>query len=336
MGIIQFGILIFLETVYFSDNVSYSSSKVENKVNNNDPKLKLTLENGNTNTAASYDGSYLSYLMDNSLYVMNLENGDKTTVAADNGMEIVYYRWIYDRNRLILAEKPINFKYGSSFKLYYYDIASNSKVEITNEINNRNIQIPIYSKDDKVKSIEMSTLTNVIYVEVSNSNSYSRIYRINIMAQESRINTVTHNIGKIISTKRDDILLYENLNNKKVFRNGSNFATQIQGNSNLNLLGIDSKDDVYLGVIRNDKIQQIYYGNIANNNWQTINLNNSVNSSDIYISFNGQVFINDVSKSILKEIITGKETYYGGRIIGTYNDGIISEKNNEIIKTMFQ
>jgi hypothetical protein len=61
-----------------------------------------------------------------------------------------------------------------------------------------------------------------------------------------------------------------------------------------------------------------------------------VDINNIYISFKGQIFIKDCSKSIIKELLTGKETYYSGKIIDMYDNGIISKKNNEVTKSIFQ
>lgn len=334
--IIQFGALVFLETVYFADNASYFSTKIESNSTKEPSKSKLTLENGSTNASASYDGKYLAYLKDNNLFVLNLEDTNKIKVSASDGMEILYYKWIYDRSRLILAERPINLKDGAFFKLYYYDVDSKSKVEIFNEVNNRSIKIPIYNSNEKIDAVDMSTLTNVIYVKLSSLNNYSRVYNINIMAQEKSINTVTHDIGKIISTKRDDVLLYENLNDKKVFRYGNSLPMEIDGNSNLSLLGIDNKDNVYLALTNNDKTQVIYYGNVTNKDWKKVDMKTVVNTNNIYVNLKGQIFIKESSKSIIKELLTGKETYYNGNIIDMYDNGTINEKNNEITKTIFQ
>lgn len=334
--IIQFGALVFLETVYFTDNASYSSTKVENNVSKDVSKLKLVLEDGSIDTSVSYDGKYLAYLNNKDLFVLNLDDTNKTKVSASDGMEIIYYKWIYDRNRLILAERPINLKKSAFYKLYYYDVDSKSKAEIFNEVNNRSIKIPIYNNNEKIDAIDMSTLTNVIYVKLSSSNNYSRVYSINIMAQVKNIKTVTHNVGKIISTKIDDVLLYENLNDSKVFIYGENMPIEINGNSNLSLLGTDNKDNVYLALTNNDKTQIIYYGNIAGNDWKKIDIKTAVDINDIYINYKGQIFIKDSSKSIIEELLTGKGTYYIGNIIDIYDNGIISEKDNEIIRTTFQ
>jgi len=165
--IIQLGVLVFLEKVYFIDNATYASTRVENNATRASQWSKLIIEGNRTNTSVSYDGKYLAYLKDNRLFVLNSENSKKNKVSAGNGMEITYFKWIYDRNGLILAEKPINSKDGSYFKFYYYDIDKTNKTEIFNEVNNKSIKIPIRDSEEKISSIEMSTLNNVIYVKLT-------------------------------------------------------------------------------------------------------------------------------------------------------------------------
>lgn len=156
------------------------------------------------------------------------------------------------------------------------------------------------------------------------------------MAQQKKISTVTRNIGKIVSTKIDDALLYENMDDGKVYKYDDNVPVEIDGNSNLSLLGVDNKDNVYLALTNNDKTQTIYYGNILNNDWKKVDIKEATDINDIYINLKGQIFIKDSSKSIIKELLTGKETNYTGNIIDIYDNGIINEEDNEIIRTMFQ
>lgn len=335
--IIQFGILVYLETEYFAVDASYSSTKVENATTQETPaKPKLILEEASTNITASHDGKYISYIKDSNIYILNTEETDKIQVPANSGMTISYYKWIYDRNRLIVAERPISSDNGAYFKLYYYDVESKQKVEIFNEVNNKSIRIPLYSSNEKISSIEVSTLTNVIYVKLESSLNSSRIYSINIMSQEKNVNTVTHYIGKIISTKKDDILLYEDLINKKVYRSDNNSVVTIDGKSNLSLLGIDNKDNVYLALTDNNKTKAIYCGNIIGGSWKKTDLKEEEIVADIYVNLKGQIFVKDIAKSIINELGTGKGTYSNGSIVDLYENGIISEKNGEIIKASFE
>lgn len=329
---IQFCILVFLETVYFSDSTSYSSVRIDNNTIKETPRPKLILEAGSINTSASNDGKYLSYLKDNNLFYINLENGEKTEITASEGMTLSYYRWVYDRDRIIIVEKPINLSSGRNFKLYYYDISNKSKMEIFNVVNNKPIKIPIINNNEKIDTIEMSTLNNVMYVKLSTPNNYCRIYRINIMAQENNINTVTNNIGSIISTKREDIILYENLNNNRVYKYGSSLPIEIEGNKDLKLLGVDNQDNVYFAAALNNQTKRIYYGNLSSATWKAVDIKALTNINNIFMNIKGGIFVQDKSKSIILEPITGMETYIDGNIIGKYDDGVIFEKNSEIVK----
>ncbi|MGE5628591.1 MAG: hypothetical protein ACM3X7_10860 [Solirubrobacterales bacterium] len=334
--IVQFGVLVFLETEYFTDDADYSSTKVENTTTTAPQKPKLVFEDGSTNVSASFDGNYISYLKDNNLLILNTEETYKIQVSPETGMSITYYKWIYDRNRLIIAERPADYNNGAYFKLYYYDVESKNKVEIFNEVNNKSIRIPLYNSNEKISTIDMSTLTNVIFVKLDGAYNTSRIYSINIMAQEKNINTVTHYIGKIVSTKKDDILLYEDFINKKVYRNDNNSVVAIDGKTNLSLVGIDSKDNVYLALTENNKTKVIYYGNITNGTWTKADLKKEEIAADVYVNFKGQIFIKDNGKSIINELGTGKGTYCNGQVLDLYENGVITEKNGEIIKNSYE
>jgi hypothetical protein len=164
MLIIQVGILVFFEKVYLVDNAAYTSAQVKNNADEAVHWSKLTMDDSNANPSVSYDGRYLAYLKDGSLYLVDTGNAKKINVSADKGTEITYIKWIYDRNRLIMAERPVNANNGANFKLFYYDMDKFTKTEIFNEVNNKSIRIPIHSGTEKISSIELSTLNNVIYV----------------------------------------------------------------------------------------------------------------------------------------------------------------------------
>lgn len=333
---IQVGVLVFLETVYLADNASYTSKKAEDNSSKKPVIQEFALENGSSDIAASFNGKYLTYLKDNNLFVLDSENNTSIKVPADNGMDLLYYKWIYDRNRLLLVERPTDLNKEAFYKLYYYDVSSNSKVEINNQVGKQSAKIPVKSSDEKIGAIDLSTLNNIIYIKLSGSNNYCRVYSLNIMARVSSVSTVTHDIGKIISTKRDDILIYENLKDKKIYSSGGNSPLTIDGNSNFSLLGIDNNDNIYLALTDSALKTRIYYGNITNKDWKKIDLAAATDPKNIYINFDGQIFVSDTSKSTVMELLTGKSEAYSGNIIDINSHYIISENNNRILKTIYQ
>lgn len=334
--IVQSAVLLFLEKVYFADNASYSSKQITDNSPKETLKSKIYIDKGYKNISYSNDGKYVSYLYNSTLEILNLGNGEKTKVYPEKGADISNYKWVYDRSRIILAEKTVVNSSSGYFKFYYYDLDNTDKVEIFNNVNNKTIKITVSGTAEKISDIEMSTLTNVIYVKTSDSKGLNKIFRINIMAQQDKLNTITNNIGRIVSLKKDDTLIYEDFDNGKVYKYGSNTPIVIKGESKFKLLGVDDEDNVYLALMENNKTNLIYFGNLTDKTWKKYSVNNSVGEKDIFVNNNGKVFINDSTSSILSELGTNKETNYSGSLIGIYNAGLISEKNNEIITKLIQ
>ncbi|MDP4088016.1 MAG: hypothetical protein Q8930_01945 [Bacillota bacterium] len=334
--IVQAGILTYLDKVYLADNATYSSVKVPDVVpsKTETSKPKLTIVQGGTDITASCDGKYISYMKGSVLNILDSDNAESITVPAEDGMTIAYYKWIYDRNRLILAERPVSSKKAAYYKFYYYDVDSRSTAEIYDEVNNKEVQIPEYN-NEKISEIDMSTLTNLIYVKVTNSSAQSKIYRINIMAQENEVKTVTSHIGRIVSAKKTDKLFYQNSTSNEVFKQGSNSPVLIDGHTNLSLLGIDDKDNVYLALTNKGMTKEIYYGSVSGSKWNRVDIATAVDFSNVFVNFNGSIYIRDNGQSMVYELSTGNKTSFQGEIIGIYGSEIISKQGNEIIKTPF-
>jgi len=121
-----------------------------------------------------------------------------------------------------------------------------------------------------------------------------------------------------------------------VFSNSNNLPIEIDGQSNLSLLGTDNNDNIYLALTNNDKTDLIYYGNMTNHNWEKVYIKKTTDPKNIYVNLKGQIFVKDDPKSIIYEISTGKDIHYSGTLIDMYQDGMISEQDHQIINTIFQ
>jgi len=52
----------------------------------------------------SYNASYISYFSNNELYVVNTITGKSVVVDSSNGVKISFYKWLPDRNRMLICE----------------------------------------------------------------------------------------------------------------------------------------------------------------------------------------------------------------------------------------
>jgi hypothetical protein len=153
------------------------------------------------------------------------------------------------------------------------------------------------------------------------------------MAQESRMNTATNHIGKIASTKRDDVFIYENQYNNKVYTNTGNAPIDIDGQSSFRLIGTDKNDNVYLALTTGGKTDLIYFGNVAKKNWDKAYLKESTAPGNIFVNLEGQIFVKDDAGSIIKNVSTGDEISYHGSFTDMYQDGMVSEQDGQIFNT---
>jgi len=331
MIIVQCGILAFVGNVYFSDNASYIGHKVETKQSDKIKTTNFAVENGVKQFYGSFDGKYAAYQYNHSIEILNLDNGTKKNIEAAKGMQIVCFKWIYDRDRLMIAERS---KSGSYFKLYSYDTSDKSTTEVIDNVDEKSIKISVLGSDETVSQIEMSTLTNLIYLKIAGKNS-SRLYKINIMAQKSSITIPTHHIGNIALLKSDDIILYENTYNDTVYDSSSGKTLSIGGKNKLKLIGADNSDNVYLTPATNNKTSVIYYGDELLGIWQTINLPSAVSMNDLYLTGNGELYANNSSSSSLVNIKTGKTTKYKGSLKGVYDFGFLTQSGNKLVRQPF-
>jgi hypothetical protein len=327
-------ILLFLDKYYLADNSDIQGTLVSSKISKN---AKVTLPQDAKNVLYSLDGDYITYMENNKIQVIDLNSGDKKEVVADNNMSISYYKWVGDRDRIILAEKSTN---NSYFKLYYYDVVNNNTVEISDGIKQSIIKIPANGKSDAVTDIQLSTFTSRIYIKMTNSSKTTHMYKMNIMASGGSINLPYNNIGTINLLTNDDILLYENLANNRIYFRGKSSPFTITENKEakkyFKIIGSDNEDVIYLAGYTqgSSKTSTVYYGNDTKG-WAVSTLSQQADLKDIFVSSSGEIYVNYVDNNLIFKINDGLQFIYPGKLIGVYTDGIISLQNNQVIRTNF-
>ena len=327
-------ILLFLDKYYLMDNSNVTGVLVNSKINTN---AKVIMPQDAKNIMYSADGDYITYIENDKIQVIDLSSGDKKEVVADDKMTFSFYKWVGDRDRLIIAEKSTS---NSYFKLYYYDVINNNTVEISNGSNQSIIKIPANGKSDAVTDIQMSPFTNLIYIKMTNSSKTTHIYRMTIMASGGNIYLPYNNIGTINLLTNDDILLYENLSTNKIYLRGKSAAFTIKGANEtikyFKIIGSDNEDVIYLAGYTqgSTKSNSVYYGNDAKG-WTMSTLSQPVDFSNIFVSISGEICVNYAEYNVIFRINDGLQTKYPGKLIGVYTDGIISLQNNQVTRTKF-
>lgn len=317
--------ITLVDKYYLPDDSSVVIKKVvssEAKAN-----VKVAMDTGASNVKVSCDGNYVSYLKDGKINVLNLQTGDKDAISPTAGSTFSYYTWIYDRDRLIIAERTD----GDYFTLYYYDIAGKAKTEIYDTVDNRSIHIPVQDNTENISQIEMSTLTMCMYLRITDGDGNSRIYLIDIMADKSSVHISTKHISDMVQLKKDDILYYQNSSRGCVCKVGNLNPVSIEGNTHLQLIGSDENDDVCLAAVAGGKTDTVYLGSIAKAQFTKFSLREKVDPANIVIGRMGNIYDNNVAGKYIINMRTGEMSFYSGRFLGLFDGGYVFVDDNGMI-----
>lgn len=322
--IVQISGFFYLNNYFLASNTAVKSQKVPDQSKKTSVP-KISVPNNADSINVSYNGSYVSYFLNDELYVVNTITGSSVNVSSYDGIKISFYKWLPDRNRMLTAQTE-----NSSLHLSYYDADEAEKSNITDILMNRSTS--------KVKDIEAAPLPNVIYIKVSNGIKYDSIYRVNIMKSIKKISTKTKNIGNIKVTPLEDKMVYEDLTNSKVYKTGISNALKFNGSVKSCLLQIDNNDEVYIGEVNsNNNIDKIYFGALKDDtsSWNTFQMSTQVSKDSLFVTAGGKIYINDNLKASVTELQSGKETAYKGTFLQLYDDGIASISQGILVKTSF-
>ena len=318
--ILQIGGLFILDNFIFKHSSNFQSKKIDIEKNNTED-INATIPTGAENINISYNGKYLTYYENDTLYIEESKTGTKTEVKTEDNGDILYYKWLSDRDRIIIAEKVI--KDGSNvIQLITYSPKDSSISYVTD--------ICDYEDDMEVMKITESTFTSVYYVDIYKGGLKSIVYRIDINNDKSKVSLQASVLGNMQVIPHVDRLVYEDEINNKFYVTSPNKQLSFNSNKNLTLLGIDRNDVIYIGELNGEKISSIIYGKVDEDtsSWKTITLDAVVNKDDLYFNNNSEILINDNLKGAVKNLTTGVEVEYEGKLIQIKEDFIATTDNN--------
>ncbi len=64
--------------------------------------------------------------------------------------------------------------------------------------------------------------------------------------------------------------------------------------------------------------------------WKILDLQKPSERKDLFVSSDGKVYQNDSLKGVIKEIDSGTETSYKGKLLQLYTKGIVSLVDNKV------
>lgn len=363
--IIEVGALIFIDKSYLAENTNdITVQQIKNDVTADAAVAKMELAGSEQDIKVSYDGKFIAYTQSGELQVANIQTGAKTTLKMAENMKLAYYKWVYDRDRLIIAESS---KYNSYAKIYTLETkalksqvntsstfgtaSSVSEVEpeeIRDTINNQKVSIKMPTSDYKITDIDCSTSTVITYLKLTNSSNQSRLWKCNLPSENRLYSSITtRTIGKIQSLKDQSQLLYENTTKGNVCVAGQGML-KINGTGKYQILGFDKLDNVYLAKGNSKSVSEIVYGSLMKKDASTdelkltlnpemtsVKLENSVDIDKIYVTFGGSIYMVDDNNQITN-VISNKKVTYNGELVSFYNKGFITREGNTICQNSLQ
>lgn len=343
--IIELSTFGYIDNFFLKPESNFKAVKVDIKVEENkapkaDIKVPDKLELFFT---ASTNGKYMLYKEDGLLKIFNTSNGEIDEIKPEANESFSYYRWVPDTTRILIVKKNIEKK---KFNLYYYDVNVKGKLtEVRNymdgSMEGQEVVITLKHPMAEVDDIDLSTLNGVLYIKVINNGRHTEIYRMDRMAYLNRVNSSelrSFMLGQIVSTKRSEKLIYEDLVYGKVYATGVKSPLMPSDVVKAKLLGLDSSDDtIYIGEVKEDKITKIYYGlaEESMDKWKVLTLTLPRKPEEIVIGTGGKIYINDNLEGKITELKSWEQTQYNGRMLQIYDGGILSVTDGVLNKQKF-
>lgn len=328
--------LSYLDKYYFVESSDIKSIKLEvvpKKVNKN---IVIEIDPTAKQTQISNDGKYLSYYENDKLKVVDSDTGTVNTVKIVDGATLSFYKWLPDRNRIILAEKMVR-NGNSIIKFYYYDVSKNITEEVRNDAADKEIYLDLKNGKSEIEDIELSPLTNVMYVKVLDPGKRNVIYRLNIMADMNKLKTKAYSIGKMQISYTEDEIYFEDLLYKRIINSEGNVAKTPEM-ENPSIVGSDSENNIYVADVKSGLVSKLYWGTYKGNaiTWNSKELLIPTQVKNIHVLLNGKIYINDAINAKVTELISGDQTSYTGVLQSIYSKGIAAIDEGKLVKKLFK
>lgn len=323
----QISILFYLDKYYLKPEKTFETKKVAQQTTVK-KKVDISIPTDAVQISASFDGKYVSFVQDGNINVVSIENGQVKVVKADSGYKISMYKWLCDRDRMFISEKPeTNDGY---LILNYYDSPKDTKGKIEN--------ITYTDSKSEVQDIEVAPKTNVVYMKVYRYGTKSDIYSSNAMNDLKKVDTLTSNVGTVKTLTLKDDMIYEDKIKNKIYSLNDNKSIVINNVTKPVLLGVDCKDNIYIGSMVNDKINKVYYGSLdkTTDQWQSLSILNPCDVNDIFVSKSGNTYVNYNLKGQVLELKSNNITAYKGILASMSDTTVISVDNGKLEKTNYK
>lgn len=229
-GVTYFVLSVLDSYIYKLERVSYleESSSTTNTIG-----TKIKLDNDIEDLQFSFNNKYYSYLKDSKIYINYTKNGENYAIIEEED-NICYYNLLFDKNRIIYITSSEYSSTSTKLDIKTYEIESKSKNEF------KTFYVTNFSK---IKDINMSPLTNMIYINVETKTSYkvsNTVYKVDLFNNIAQVKS-GYIIEKMIPLQHNDYIYYQDEDYNIYFSSSyySLFKSEVE------MIGIDEDDRVY-------------------------------------------------------------------------------------------
>jgi hypothetical protein len=280
---------------------------------------------------------YAAFIEEDSIKIKNLnEKNSIISINNDENEEIILFKWIHDRNMLVYASYIEN-DYSVDIKLKTYDV--------DNDITREFPEVVGLSLNSTVSQVELSTVTNIVYLKIVSEGGSGVLYKYNIMnkryfsmyMKESEKMSEFNYTDKVIFEKNDYIYIKNGLT-------GSFKSLDYEGYGKI--IGIDKNDMVYIAISdeflsdedEEFKFNKIIYSSLKLNDakdndlefdkFKEIELSKDLTLDDTFITEEGKIFYHDIKNKQVYDVKENNSINYNGEFLGV-NDSRINLLNKD-------
>lgn len=333
---VQTMILYYLNNFYFTNDTQLTFKEVNLKpVMSANVEIKLEPDAKNITLSAS--GKYCSYYSEKKLNIISLVDGSKNSLNLDKNLENYYFKWHNTEDKLIISEKTIASN-KTGIKIYTYNTKNNSKQEALN-YNNESEIYKLPASNAVVAGIELNTMNTIMYLKVSSLYGKCYLERLDISGGMHKLHINATRVGNFFVLKQKDELIYENLDDDKIYitDKSKNRQIEIDGCEKLKLLYVDKSDTTFIGELQNNMITKIYKRSFDetsdDNTWNSLSLENPISEDNLHILDSGEVYVIDNLKGTVQNIQDKTKVTFKGDFIDMNDNIILSSYEEKLIAT---
>lgn len=323
---LQLLLLIFIDAYVLGSGERATTTSIASGLDA--PKLNyngsVKIPEDAVNIKISYNKNFACYLLKDKLIVFDISKKENVKEISATGKTITYYRWMSDRNILIYATR--------------FDFTQNCEVEVTtlDVENDRPRVLPKITKQplgSQINSIELSHFTSAIYAKVL-TGKIEKIYSFDRMNEMEYVTETSLGAMMKETNLTDNLLIDDEKGKIKIWSGTKKSINNLDIKEKCVLLGISSKDEIFLGVLDKDsRITVVKKGKMEQNTvktWENINLDAPKEAESFIVTDEGKVYYNDIKISTVFEIKGNQKKQYDGKLVEIKGDTLITQSGNKL------